>query len=121
MDSSLARAKSVLLPEHGTIPSRSPASRSLATTRHRWLSSHLKEKWVDGHIHRRDIIQIQQCMCREIGVPLVDDTVRKIGFAWRVVGGENAVEVFSDGHHMIIIAQVGIEFLGGCVSRNGCE
>src|SRR5437588_5395908 len=77
----------------------------------------LKEKWIDRDAHSGHVINVKQRVRVPVRVALIYHAGRKVNFLWRVVGGEDPIEVFADGHHVLIIAEVWIEILRRAVRR----
>src|SRR6266498_5809261 len=53
----------------------------------------VEEEWVDRHRHRRDVVEREQRLGREVDIALVGDAIGKVGQIWRVVAGEHPVKV----------------------------
>src|SRR5947209_6278981 len=66
-----------------------------------------EEKRVDGNGYFGGIIDAEQFLCGKIGVPLVDDAVRKVRHVWSIVGAKDSIKIVTNSHQMNIVTKIG--------------
>src|SRR5947209_16861978 len=81
-------------------------------TRKRRITSpagHSEEEGIDGDVHRRLVVDVEEDLLGEIGVALKRHALRKIRVARGVVRAEDAVEIVRDRREVHVIAEVRVE------------
>src|SRR6266852_1567409 len=69
-------------------------------------SGYFEEEGVNRDCNWGNVIHIEQGMRSKVSIALVHDALWEVGHVGRVICRENAVEIVTNGHEVVIVAEV---------------